>query len=98
MPGIFVLYSDNATYKDAFGLMRSDGTTILKPQYSFLAAIDTDLFAVTDILGKKGIFNTNGSWIIKPTYKNVGLFNDGLASFESNHKYGYIDQTGKIVI
>ena len=98
MPGIFVLYSDNATYKDAYGLMRSDGTTILKPQYSFLAAIDTDLFAVTDNLGKTGIFNTNGSWIIKPTYKNVGLFNDGLASFESNHKYGYIDQTGKIVI
>ena len=49
-------------------------------------------------MGKTGIFNTNGSWIIKPTYKNVGMFNDGLASFESNHKYGYINQTGKIVI
>ena len=98
MPGIFVLYSDNATYKDAYGLMSSDGTTILKPQYSFLAGIDIDLFAVTDSLGKTGIFNTNGSWIIRPTYKNVGMFNDGLASFENNHKYGYIDQNGKIII
>lgn len=98
MPEIFVLYSDNATYKDAYGLMSSDGSVILKPIYSFLAAIDNNLFAVTDTSGKTGIYNTNGKWIIKPTYKNVGLFYDGLASFEGNNKYGYIDQTGKIII
>jgi hypothetical protein len=89
------LYFDNATYKDAYGLMKSDGNIILKPPYSLLAAIDTNLFAVTDSMGNTGIFNTNGSWIIKPTYKNVRMFNDGMASFESNSKYGYMTRNEK---
>ncbi len=31
VPGVFLLYSDNATYKDAYGLMSSEGNVILKP-------------------------------------------------------------------
>lgn len=98
VPEIFTLYSDNATYKDAYGLMSRDGKILLKPEYSFLAAIDTDLFSVQDTLDKTGIFNTNGNWVIKPTYKEVGFFNNGMASFARDNKFGYIDQTGKVVI
>ena len=97
-PNIFIIFSDNATYKSDYGLLLSDGKIILKPEYSFIYSIDDELFLVTDKSGKTGIFNKNGNWVFKPKFKDAGYFENGLASFKENGKYGYFDATGKIIV
>ncbi len=95
---VFTLFSDNGTYTDAFGLMRSDGKIILKPEYSFVQNIGDNLFSVKDTSGKTGIFSTKGNWILKPKYKDMGFFREGLAYFQVNDKFGFINNQGKEVI
>ena len=98
VPGIFTLFSDNATYADAFGLMRSDGKIILEPKYSFIECIGDNIFSVKDTSGKTGIFSAKGNWIMKPRYKDLGFFSKGMAYFQLNNKFGFINNQGKEVI
>jgi len=47
----------------------------------------------------KGLINTLGGLILKPTYESIGSFSEGLAFVElSDRKSGFIDEAGKLVI
>lgn len=50
--------------------------------------------------GKYGYINTKGEWLTKLMYEKAGLFHNGRArvQFPNTDKWGYIDQTGKVVI
>ena len=47
---------------------------------------------------KKGYIDTTGKEIIPPIYYSAADFNTGLARFNSDGTWYFIDKTGKIVI
>lgn len=47
---------------------------------------------------KTGFIDTTGQVVIKPTFRTVGEFSEGLAAARINGTYGYIDYTGAFVI
>ncbi|MCB9360257.1 MAG: WG repeat-containing protein [Flavobacteriales bacterium] len=46
---------------------------------------------------KWGYSNNDKQIIIKPKYKEVGIFNDKITWVKKGNKYGYINRTGKLV-
>ena len=42
--------------------------------------------------------NKQFEFVIPPNFSDVGTFSEGLASFKSNHKWGFIDKLGKVII
>lgn len=48
--------------------------------------------------GKMGFINAKGEWVIEPTYDKARAFNAGLAPVAQDKEWGYIDESGKIVI
>ncbi len=61
-------------------------------------------YQVKSVKGKKGLVDQNGSWLIKPKYKNIGLPKEGLIWFQADakkaidQKYGFLDLSGNEVI
>ncbi|ELS31409.1 MULTISPECIES: WG repeat-containing protein [Pseudanabaena] len=54
-----------------------------------------DLFRNTEY----GLVNKNGKIIVKPSFNDIGFFNNGQAQFcKAPHTYGFIDCNGKILI
>lgn len=48
---------------------------------------------------KFGLVNSKGEWIVQPTYKSIGNFNEGKATIETDAaKYGYINMKGEVII
>ena len=47
---------------------------------------------------KYGVIDKLGRWIVEPRYEYVGEFSEGLASILVDHKIGYIDLHGQVVI
>lgn len=48
---------------------------------------------------KFGFIDLNGRWVIKPTYRTMYGFSEGLApAMNDKGKWGFIDKTGKVVI
>jgi len=64
--------------------------TMVKPIEYFRLLYDKELV---------GIFS-NGTISVEPKYQRIGEFSEGLASFQNpkTKKYGFLDQTGKIII
>jgi hypothetical protein len=48
--------------------------------------------------GKMGYLNKSGEWAIPPLFDYEDDFSEGLAAVEIDNKYGFIDQTGTMVI
>lgn len=48
---------------------------------------------------KFGFIDKNGDWVIRPTYRTMYGFSEGLAAAMNDEgKWGFIDKTGKVVI
>lgn len=48
---------------------------------------------------KFGFIDLNGNWVIKPTYREMYGFSEGLAAAKNDYgKWGFIDKTGKVII
>ena len=45
-----------------------------------------------------GIINSTGMVVLKPTYSDMRVFENGLSKFQSNGKWGLIDEKGKVVV
>jgi len=46
-----------------------------------------------------GYIDINGTWIIKPTYKEASDFSNGnLAKIKLNNKWGFINKLGKVIV
>ena len=98
LPNIFILFSYDSNYQSTFGLIRNDGKIILEPKYSSLEYIGDNIFYVRDKSGNSSIFNVNDNRTMKLKYKELGVFCEGMASFQINNKYGFINNQGKEVI
>ena len=48
--------------------------------------------------GKFGYINTDGSWLIEPSYKGAYNFSNGLAAVDGDKVSGFIDSSGSLVI
>lgn len=48
--------------------------------------------------GKYGFINTEGEWMIPPTFEELGEMREGLASFAAGGKLGFINEQGEVVI
>ena len=52
-----------------------------------------------DLTGAKwGFIDKNGIDVIKPEYERIGRFEDGMALIEKGGKYGYMNDSYRIVI
>ncbi len=48
--------------------------------------------------GKCGFIDLNGALIVKPHFAWLGILAEGLALYNQDWKFGYMDKTGRIVI
>lgn len=59
----------------------------------------SDGLAKITLVGKAGFINEKGQVVIKPKFKDVGRFAEGLAPFEDdNGKWGFINKDGRVAI
>lgn len=47
--------------------------------------------------GKYGFVNKDGTWVIPPTFEEVGTFSEKIGTFRENNYWGTLDQAGKIL-
>ncbi|NLW02187.1 MAG: WG repeat-containing protein [Clostridiaceae bacterium] len=87
---------------DRFGLIDLDGETIVEPQYAHIGNFSEGLAHVVKIeagASKHGFMNKDGDAFYKDYFdNNTGDFHDGLAVFEKDLNFGYVDTNGDIVI
>ena len=73
-------------------------------KYKYLTQFDKNGLAIISEDGLRGLANRDGKVIIKPKYRDLGTFSEGLAYFRSDNKdrkkrkYGFIDMNGKEVV
>jgi len=60
--------------------------------------IQSDLVAPVKFEGKFGFIDTEGNWVIEPTFDSVGVFYNGFATVYQNEKEGKIDTSGELII
>jgi len=87
---------------DKYGLIDPDGNIIIEPQYTYIGSFSEGLAHVVkqdgDIL-RHGFINVNGEAFYKDFFNNnTGDFHDGLAVFENDLNFGYVNTSGNIVI
>lgn len=87
---------------DKDGLIGPDGKFLIEPVYDFCGNISEGWAHIVIEEGGKsrhGFANINGDVLYNDDFNNnTGIFSEGLASFEKNGKYGYVDTKGRIVI
>ncbi len=47
--------------------------------------------------GKYGFVNKDGTWVISPTFEEVGTFSEKIGTFRENNYWGTLDPEGKIL-
>lgn len=83
-------------YKGKFGIMDKTGW-VAEPTYDEMEWYSEDMLPVRE--GSRwGFFDAEGHLAIKPQFKSVRRFNDGLAGVVVDRKWGFIDKTGEMVI
>jgi hypothetical protein len=85
-----------------YGLIDLDGNTIIKPQYNYMGSFSEGLARIVQCdadTAKYGFINKEGVAFYKDYFNNnTGDFHDGLAVFEKDLNFGYVDTNGDIVI
>ncbi len=90
--------SNQTNSKPLWGLIDKTGRWAIEPKYTKIGPPinSTRLLYDKELVG---IFS-NGTFSVEPKYQRIGEFSEGLASFQNpkTKKYGFLDQTGKIII
>lgn len=86
-----------------YGYIFSDGKYFIEPQYDLCCSFSDGAgrVVVNDGMNsfKHGFVNENGEVFLNEIYNNnTGDFHEGLAYFEKDGKFGYVDKKGNIVI
>lgn len=86
-------------YSDAlWGYKNTLGQVVIQPAFiNALEFADGVAFAQTPD-GLYGLLSVHNVWLVEPVWTNVLPFSDGYAAVEQGGKWGYIDQTGKVMI
>lgn len=81
------------------GLIDRSGNWVVKPNYSKLVP-SGPYWVAERASGLAGLLDAQGKVLIPPSFRDIGLFVDGLAPARGreSENYGYIDATGKWVI
>ncbi len=85
---------------EKWGYKNENGQVAIKPQ--FFLANDFSAEGIATVIDDTGwaYINTKGTIVIRPFLFDNGPddFQEGLARFTSNNKFGFFDKTGKVVI
>jgi len=84
--------------KGLYGFLDGLGKIVVPASYTEAGFFSEDIAIVKTVHGSIIGINTNGETLFESKYKYVGEFNNGLARFKRNNKYGFIDKVGRVVI
>ncbi len=91
-----------ADNKYQFGIVDSVGKLAIPPLYTDLKTVNNGVVRAQIKYTKWGLLSINNETLTPFSYDYIGPWSDGLArvSIDKNYKsnYGYIDQSGKVVI
>ena len=102
-----VLNADNK-----YGFIDETGKIIIEPQYEVCGSGGNGFFKEGLAIvatsseeagrGKCGVIDKEGNWVVKPTFKHVAPYSEGLAAVwikdNDSDKWGFIDKKGNMVI
>ena len=82
-----------------YGYIDKSGKWVIKPKFDFGGPFSEGLARIV-IDGKTGYIDKNARMVIAPQFSTGWDFSEGLASIynDKNREFGYIDQSGKIVL
>lgn len=80
-----------------WGLIRTDGSYALMPQYREIKLFSDGIYAVRDALNW-GLVSMNGSVILPLQYREIRSPHEDLAAFKNGDKWGFLDLNGKVII
>jgi len=100
--GFFTDGTAVVSLNDLYGLIDSDGNIVIKPKYDYIGNFSEGLAHIvlydTDT-ARHGFIDKDGNTFYKDYFNNnTGDFHDGLAAFEIDLYFGYVDRNGDIVI
>ncbi|EPG65125.1 hypothetical protein LEP1GSC061_2718 [Leptospira wolffii serovar Khorat str. Khorat-H2] len=82
-----------------YGLVRKSGESLeTKSFYYFQAVSASRAIVLTERGGKWGIFGSDGSYILTPTYDYIFPTSEERIPFMEKKKWGYLDSSGKVLI
>lgn len=97
-----------------YGFINTKGEVVIKPQFDFAFDFDGELAMIgigTHSLsskesdekrcyfsGKVGLIDKTGRIIVKPTFDDIGEFENGVAKFKKADSRGFINSSGKVII
>lgn len=85
--------------KRMYGFVKISGeNSVSRIFYYFQAVSDSAAIVVVDRGGKWGIFGSNGTFILEPTYDYILPISADRIPFIQGEKWGYIDSKGNILI
>lgn len=80
-----------------WGLIRTDGTFSLSPEYNELKLFSDGIYAVRGMLNW-GLMNVNGTILLPPKYAEIRPIHEELAAYKDNNKWGFINNNGNVTI
>jgi WG containing repeat len=82
-----------------WGVIDRSGQWVIRPQFDWVTGFSEGL-AVAQVGHKNGIIRKDGSWVLKPSYPFLHSMSESRAAFSggASGKWGYLDETGKVVI
>jgi WG repeat protein len=90
----------NIVPKGNWGLVDRSGAWIRRPEFLAIRVFDNTesrfMWAKTDTVW--GLLRPDLSWQAQPRFEQVGPIHDGLAVVVLNHRWGFVDAAGGIVI
>ena len=93
-------YNDRAYFKKngRYGFLNSKGQQVIVPQYEEVQNF-TSQYTWVKRAGVYGLIDLQGFEVIIPYYDNIIEFDDsGLARVGKDEKYGFVDNTGNVVV
>jgi hypothetical protein len=83
---------------DKFGVIDKNGKNIIPLIYDYIAGYD-NFFHVRNSKKKYGLSDKNGKKITPIIYEDIGyFFSENLIKVRKNGKYGYLDNSGRVII
>lgn len=80
-----------------WGLIKTNGSYALPPQYNELKLFSDGIYAVRGML-KWGLVDLKGNIILQPKYSEIKPLHEQMAAFKEDSKWGFIDISGKKII
>ncbi|MFN0031070.1 MAG: WG repeat-containing protein [Flavobacteriales bacterium] len=81
-----------------WGYINAKGQSVIPVEFLKVGSVSEDLIAITNKENKTGYYNVRGQKVIDFIYDQGCDFYSGMAAVKSNQKWGFINNTGKLLI